>query len=81
MTDTVIISVVTSTTAAITATVGAYFAYRAKAVASETHVMVNSRLTQLLEISKASEHAKGKLEGVVEGKAEQRAATDAMGSP
>lgn len=54
MTDAVAISIVTSIAAVLMAGISAFFSYRAKAVAEETHKAVNSRLTSFLELAKKS---------------------------
>lgn len=59
MTDAVSISIVTSTAAVVMAVVSAYFAFRAKAVAQETHTAVNSRMTEFMEMAKKSFRAEG----------------------
>lgn len=66
MSDPVQIAIATSTSACVIAFVGAYFAYKAKIAAKETHLAVNSRMDELLKISKASAKAEGKLEGQAE---------------
>lgn len=68
MTDTVLISLITSITACITACVAAYFAYKGKNMATKTHDIVNSRMTELLSLTRASSRAEGKLEGQAESR-------------
>jgi len=34
----------------------------------EVHIMINSRLSELLKVTSAAEHARGKLEGAQEEK-------------
>lgn len=59
MTDAVLISIVTSTAAAVTAALSAYFSYRAKITANETHEIVNSRMTEFMAMAKKSFLAEG----------------------
>lgn len=68
MTDAVTISIVTSSGAVLVSAISAYFAYRAKVNSKETHDIVNSRMTEFLEMAKKSFKAEGKLEGVAEQK-------------
>lgn len=62
MTDGVQIAIVTSTGALLLGAVSSYFAYKAKAVSQVTHDLVNSRMTELLEMAKKTSHAKGVLQ-------------------
>jgi hypothetical protein len=41
----------------------AYFAARAKQVGSQTHDLVNHRMDELLELTRAAARAQGRLEG------------------
>lgn len=71
VTDAVAISGITSIAAVIMAGVSAYFAYKAKTIAKETHDVVNSRMTEFMEMAKKSFKAEGKIEGVQEEVAKQ----------
>ena len=66
--DTVVIvlAVLSFLTTTITAILAAWIAIRTKetnAIATTTHNLVNSRMTELLEISKSASHAEGVIEG------------------
>ena len=52
MTDAVTISVVTGIGAVIMATVSAYFSYKSRDTAEKTHLLVNSRLDEFMEMAK-----------------------------
>lgn len=56
---------------AVIALVPAWFAYLAKRQAKQTHLLVNSRMDELLRLSKTASKAEGKLEGVQEEKERQ----------
>lgn len=73
LTDAVAISGITSVAAVIMAAVSAYFAYRAKVVAEDTHKEVNSRMDKFLKVVEEKSLAEGKLQG----KAEANVITDA----
>lgn len=75
MSDAVAISIVTSTAAVVMAAVSAWFAFKAKKIAGETHDIVNSRMTEFMEMAKKSFKAEGKLEGAADEKAKQSKAT------
>ncbi len=67
--DTVVIvlAVLAFLTTTITAMIAAWVAVKTKETAKvtvETHEMVNSRMTELLEITKSASHAEGVIEGV-----------------
>lgn len=62
MTDAVTVSLITSTSAVVMGALSAYFAYRAKVTAGETHQIVNSRMTQFMEMAKKSFRAEGVLQ-------------------
>ncbi len=70
MTDTLAIALVTG----ISAIFSAYFAYRAKTASQDTHTAVNSRLTQLLEVTKLLAIS----EGVEKEKVESQKKHDAI---
>lgn len=63
MTDAVAIQITISTAAVLVAGVSAYFSYKAKTSALNTHELVNSRMSQLLKMAKSSSRAAGRLEG------------------
>lgn len=67
MTDAVSISIVTSVAAVVMAGMSAYFAHKAKVMASETHKVVNSRMDEFMEMAKKF----FRNEGVLEEKAAQ----------
>lgn len=72
MTETVIISIITSMAAVLVSSVSAYFAFRAKQVSSATHLSVNSRMDEFKRIAEKLFHAQGKAEGRAEIKAERK---------
>lgn len=72
MTDTVLISIVTSLAGVLVAGISAYFAYRAKIVSAETHKAVNSRMDEFKRDAEKLFHAQGKAEGRAEIKAERK---------
>lgn len=65
MTSQIIVALIT----AIPPTIVAYLAWRES---RRTHLTVNSRMTELLEATKASSRAKGKEEGKKEEKEESK---------
>lgn len=75
ITDAVSISITTSVAAVVMAAVSAYFAYRSKVIGDQVHTVINSRMTELLELSKKSSTAEGKMLGREEEKARQSAVT------
>lgn len=62
MTDAAMISIVAQVCTTAAAIAAGYFAYRAKAVAIETHRVVNSRVDEFLVMAKKSFRAEGALE-------------------
>lgn len=62
MTDAAMISIVAQVCTTAAAIAAGYFAYRAKAVAIETHRVVNSRVDEFLAMAKKSFRAEGVLE-------------------
>jgi hypothetical protein len=54
----------------LTAIVSVFQAFRNKAAIQEVHLSVNSRLTELIRVTKAASHAEGKAEGVAQQKAD-----------
>jgi hypothetical protein len=81
MTDTVLVSLITSISGVCISGMAAYFAYKAKTQSNATHTAVNSRMDELLKMAKESFTAQGKLEGNIEGvqkQKEQQASNDAF---
>lgn len=68
MTDAVAISIVTGVSSVAMAGISAYFAYRAKAVAKETHEAVNSRMDEFKRVSEKLFHAQGVTAGIAQEK-------------
>jgi hypothetical protein len=71
MTDAVVISAISSVAAVVMAAVSAYFAYKAKVTAVETHGIVNSRMTEFMEMARRFYFGQGKLEEKADEKARQ----------
>ncbi len=59
MTDSVLIALIGGSFTTLTASVSAVFAYKAKQTSKETHLLFNSRMTELMELSKLSAFDKG----------------------
>ena len=59
MTDTVLISIVTGLCAVLTSAISAYFAYKAKTIATETHQAVNSRMDEFKRMAQTLFRAEG----------------------
>jgi hypothetical protein len=62
------VAIVSATPPTLAALAALFQTRRTKAQLTELHVLINSRLTELLNLTKESAHAEGKLEGQAEGR-------------
>jgi len=60
--DFVLVALIAGGCSILSATIPAFYARRAVKAAETTHKAVNSRLTELLTVTKASSQAKGRLQ-------------------
>ena len=61
MSDNVAIAIVTGVVSVLTSLTAAYFAFRAKVVAKETHTIVNSRMSEFMRMAEKMFTAEGVL--------------------
>lgn len=62
MSDPVKIQMIVSGAAVLVAVVSAFFAYLAHKTSKQTHILFNSRMTELMELAKKAAKAEGVLE-------------------
>lgn len=62
MSDAVQIQLISSLATVLVAFVSAWFAFKAHKAAKETHILFNSRMTELMELAKAAARAEGVLQ-------------------